>query len=117
MARSTPDDTRLRVISPWRATYDPALAVTKGQRITPGRLDDAYPGWRWIEATDGLGGWVPSDIVAGDTITEDFDTTELTVTPGESLTPLTRRLGWTRCRATDGQEGWVPETCLADAIP
>ncbi len=113
MAQSTPDTPRLRVIKPWRATYSPALSVTAGQRVTPGRVDDEYPGWQWVVAANGLGGWVPAQIVAGGTITEDFDTTELTVVPGDSLSPLAHRLGWSRCRMASGQEGWVPDMCLA----
>jgi len=105
----------LRVTEPWRATYDPALAVTAGQRIRPGRLDDAFPGWQWVEGQTGLGGWVPAGIVAGETITEAFDTAELSVAPGALLLPLSNRLGWTLCRAEDGSEGWVPDRCPGPA--
>ena len=112
MAQSTPDHPRLCAIRAWRATYSPALAVTAGEPVTPGRVDNDYPGWQWVVNSGGLGGWVPADIVHGDRITDPFDTTELTVAPGEYLTSLNHRLGWTWCRATDGKEGWVPDHCL-----
>jgi SH3-like domain-containing protein len=112
MAQSTPDKPRLRALKPWRATYDPALAVAAGDRVTPGRLDDAYPGWQWVVNSGGLGGWIPAAILEGDRITIAFDTTELTVAPGDRLKPLDHRLGWTRCQTQDGQTGWVPDHCL-----
>ncbi|TBX21135.1 hypothetical protein TK43_13540 [Roseovarius sp. JS7-11] len=112
MAQSTPDKPRLRALKPWRATYDPALAVTAGQRITPGRTDDEYPGWQWVVNGDGLGGWVPAAIVQDGRIVSPFDTTELTVSTGDMLTPLDHRLGWTLCRNRKGQTGWLPDSCL-----
>ncbi|MGI3187317.1 SH3 domain-containing protein [Nioella aestuarii] len=112
MAQSTPDDIKVRVVKPWRATYSPALAVTAGERVTPGRVDDDYPGWQWVVNSGDLGGWVPADIVDGSQIAEQFDTAELTVTPGDLLAPLEHRLGWTRCQAQDGRIGWIPDPCL-----
>lgn len=112
MAPSTPETPRLRVLTAWRATYTPALHITAGQRVTPGRIDDEYPGWQWVVDTDGLGGWIPAAILKGDRITTPFDTTELTVAPSDVLTPLDHRLGWTRCQTQDGQTGWVLDHCL-----
>lgn len=107
-----PDTARLRALKPWRATYSPALSVTAGQRITPARIDEEYPGWQWVVNSDGLGGWAPADIIQGDRITTPFDTTELTVAPGDMLEPLDHRLGWTLCRTSTGQTGWLPDDCL-----
>lgn len=112
MARSTPDTPRLRVTTPWRATYVPALRVSAGQRVRPGRLDDEFPGWQWVVNADGLGGWVPAAIISGDRITEPFDTAELTVAKGTLVHQLDSRLGWTRCRTVEGREGWVPTGCI-----
>jgi len=112
MAQSTPDHPWLRVIKAWRATYIPALAVTAGQRVLPGRIDDEYPGWQWVVDDNGLGGWVPSEMVQGNRITTPFDTAELTVAADDMLKPLDHRLGWTRCQTQDGRTGWVPDHCL-----
>ncbi|MBF9029009.1 hypothetical protein HKCCE3408_01255 [Rhodobacterales bacterium HKCCE3408] len=101
-----------RVVRAWTATYNPALAVTAGETVTPGRIDEEYPGWQWVENARGQGGWVPADIVDGTRVTEDFDTMELTAAPGDRVEPLESRLGWTRARAGDGREGWIPSTCL-----
>ncbi|WP_168193072.1 SH3 domain-containing protein [Rhodophyticola sp. CCM32] len=81
--------------------------------MTPGRVDDDYPGWQWVVSQQGLGGWIPVDLLDGDRITGDFDTTELTVMTGERVTILTTRAGWHWCRAENGQEGWVPADCLS----
>ena len=95
MARSTPDQSRLRAVKSWRATYSPALALTAGQRVTPGRI--------------------PAAGLAGDTVTKTFDTAELTIAQGDCLAPLARRLGWTLCRTGDGRTGWLPDSCIAPA--
>ncbi len=115
MARSTPDHPRLRAVRSWRATYSPALAVTAGQRVTPGRIDEDHPGWKWVVDETDLGGWIPAAILAGDTVTETFDTAELTIAEGDCLAPIARRLGWTLCRTEDGRTGWLPDSCIAPA--
>lgn len=117
MAPSTHDAPGLRAVTPWRATYTPALAVTAGQRVAPGRLDDEYTGWQWMTDDSGLGGWVPAEIVQGTRTTTSFDTTELTVEPGDLLRPMDHRLGWTRCQTQDGRAGWVPDPCLTPDQP
>ncbi|MBF9035307.1 peptide-binding protein [Rhodobacterales bacterium HKCCE2091] len=86
--------------------------MARGETVTPGRLDDEYPGWRWVTNAAGLGGWVPADLLDGATVTADFDTTELSAAEGEAVTPLETRLGWIRALAADGREGWIPGSCL-----
>jgi len=78
-------------------------------------VDGEFPGWQWVDAECGLGGWVPAALVTGETVASDFDTAELTVSPGVPRLPLETCLGWTRCRAADGREGRVPDHCLATA--
>ena len=101
-----------RVVQPWTATYTPALRVRAGETVSPGRTDDEFPGWRWVTNADGLGGWVPAEIVKRTEITEDFDTTELTVQPCDTVEIHVFRLGWCLCEMPDGRAGWVPESCL-----
>ncbi len=101
-----------RVVKNWTASYTPALRVRAGEAVTPGGTDDDYPGWLWVENADGLGGWVPVEIVKDTEITEDFDTAELTVQLGEAVDIRARRLGWCRCETPDGRTGWLPESCL-----
>ena len=103
---------RYRVIEAWRRSYDPALAVAAGQRLTVERRDTEWPGWLWCLDDTGLGGWLPEEVLevgAGTArVGEDFDTAELTVVPGEIVVAQTVREGWIWCRADSGAEGWVP---------
>ena len=99
------------VTAPWRATYDPALCVAKGDPLEVGRRDEEWPGWVWCLDAEGLGGWLPEEDVGDGRALADFDTRELTVAEGDMLEPLEHRSGWTWCRGLDG-EGWVPDRCL-----
>jgi hypothetical protein len=117
MARSTPDAPLVRVITPWTASYTPALAVRRGEPLAFKGTDPDNPGWRWAENADGLGGWLPNALIDGDHLTEDFDSTELTVETGDDVTVLDRRAGWCLCRNRTGQRGWLPADCLKATAP
>ena len=103
---------RYRVVEAWRRSYDSALAVKTGQRLTVERRDTEWPGWLWCLDGAGLGGWLPEEVLevsAGPArVREDFDTAELTVLPGEIVEALGAREGWVWCRAGNDAEGWVP---------
>lgn len=101
------------VVSPWRASYDPALRVDAGEPLSPGDTDPENPGWRWCVNGDGLGGWLPEGWVRDGRAKDAFDTRELTVRGGEEVDVLARHAGWSRCRLPGGREGWLPDTCLA----
>ncbi len=104
----------VRVIKAWTASYSPALRVTRAERITPGKLDDEFPGWQWVVNDKALGGWVPAEMVGqDDRMRGDFDTTELTVAIGDDVVPLKGKLGWSLCQNATGKTGWVPKDCLA----
>jgi len=106
-----------RVITPWRASYDPALRVAAGEALDTHRTDPDNPGWRWSVNADGLGGWLPDGWVAGGRAREAFDTRELDVSEGEEVAVMARLHGWSRCRLADGREGWVPDGCLSHHGP
>ena len=103
---------RYRVIEAWRRSYDPALAVKTGQRLTVERRDTEWPGWLWCLNEAGLGGWLPEGVlevgVGTARVREDFDTAELTVVPGEIVEAQAAREGWIWCQADSGAKGWVP---------
>ena len=102
----------IRATAPWRASYDPALAVATGEPLKVGlRSEDEWPGWVWCENRRGLGGWLPEDVVRDGQALADFDTRELTVAAGDRVEPGERRAGWTWCRVGE-RPGWVPDRCL-----
>jgi len=105
-----PEKNALRVTESWRASYHPALVLRAGDTVTPGRKDAEYPGWQWVENSSGLGGWIPADILTGPRITQDFDSSELTVETGQTVTSLVTRANWHWCRDRQGREGWLPTT-------
>ncbi|WP_172299287.1 SH3 domain-containing protein [Pseudoruegeria sp. HB172150] len=107
----------VRVARPWKQSYDPALRLRAGETVTVGAGDDEFPGWTWCENADGLGGWVPAEVLSttepgpGQAL-HAFDTCELTVSPGDELDIQARQLGWALCRSSDGTTGWVPLSCF-----
>ncbi len=108
-----------RAVEAWSRSYDEALAVTRNQVVQVEKEDHEWPGWFWCVDDAGTGGWLPRqclDAPRGEArILEDFDTVELTVTPGEVLTLLQCREGWTWCRKDTGAEGWLPDRILEPA--
>jgi SH3 domain len=108
-----------RVITAWVRIYDPALAVRAGDQVTLGRTDDEWPGWIWCVPTEGPAGWLPLQKLTfssdGTTAAAqvDYDTRELTVEPGETVTRISQELGWSFCQNERGEKGWVPDNCLA----
>ena len=104
-----------KTIAPWTASYDPALAVRAYESVTPGDVDPDNPGWRWVTAASGLGGWVPDQLLAGARVLHDFDTRELTAPQGADVQILERRIGWAWVVDTQGRSGWVPEHVFAEA--
>lgn len=112
LERSTPDETWHRVTKAWTASYTPALAVKRGERLTSHDTDPDNPGWRWITNDDGLGGWLPEGLVKNGDATEDFDSTELTVSAGLRVKRLLGLNGWSLCQTETGDQGWLPDTHL-----
>lgn len=112
MDRSTAETRWSRVTAVWAASYTPALAVRRGEVVTLGRMDPDNPGWRWAENGAGLGGWVPVALIVDDHLSQDFDSTELTVSEGERVEVLETRAGWHLCRSEPGALGWLPAKVL-----
>jgi len=113
LGRSTPDTAPVRVIKPWTASYAPALAVRRGEPLALKGTDPDNSRWRWAKNAEGLGGWLPMDLIEGDHITEDFNSSELTIAAGGRVRILQTRAGWCLCCSQTGRHGWLPADCLA----
>lgn len=114
---TAPSIAEARVTRPWRTSYDPTLAVVRGERLTLLGEDEDWRGWWWAVNADGLGGWLPAGILdpaaPGPSVASAaFDTRELTVVAGVRVATADRCAGWTWCTAPDGRAGWVPDSCL-----
>jgi hypothetical protein len=108
---------RVRVEAPWRASYPDPLLVRSGDVLTTGERSDRWPLFLWCTASDGRAGWVPESVLSIETdgaatAHRDYDTAELTVSPGASVTVLERLAGWSWCRDEAGRCGWVPDEVL-----
>jgi len=103
---------KLRVKAAHKASFDYSVVFRKGDKVKVGKEDPEMPGWFWCENRDGMWSWVPQEYLTREgsegTITQSYDTTELTVAVGEMLEFLKEVKFWTFCRAHDGREGWVP---------
>jgi hypothetical protein len=108
---------RCRVITAWTASYTPALAVRRGDRLNLGSTDPDNPGWRWAKNADGLGGWLPVTMIDGDKAAGDFDSTELSATPCDGVHIIDTIAGWHLCRTPSGKTGWLPATHLGPPDP
>ena len=108
----------LLVTAPWTAKYDDPISVAAGEPVEIGRSDDEYPGWAWCTDPRGKEGWMPLaflDATASPPVAlRDYDARELTVVPGDRLTPLEEHAGWIRCSVGD-RTGWVPASAAQDA--
>jgi hypothetical protein len=102
----------------YTSAYPDALVVRRGARLTVEPRLPAYPGWVWCRDPDGTGAWVPEaflEITSGVAlINTDYDSTELTVEPGDSVQVLRIVAGWAWCRHGDDRHGWLPVGSLAE---
>jgi hypothetical protein len=76
-----------------------------------------YNGWTWCQASIGKSGWIPKNWLEfdGDTcrLLKDYDSTELTVKPGDELQEILTESGWLYAVLQDGRRGWVPLDCVS----
>jgi hypothetical protein len=97
------------------------IRLSPGDAVRVGARDDEWPAF--VKVRFGRGsGWVPSrhleDQGGGRAIARTvYDTTELSVDPGDDLEVLERddESGWLWCRDSDGKEGWVPSKAVTGA--
>ncbi len=114
--------TRVKVISDWKQSYDPALKVARGDELRVIKEDKRkWAGWVWCTDSSGLSGWLPVQVFDAlkigkpNTATKEFNTIELTVSKGEMLFVSNGLNDWSWCRNEQGKEGWVPDNCLTHA--
>jgi SH3-like domain-containing protein len=107
----------VRVIREYKIEYPDPIQVARGERVTVGREDEEFPGWRWCMAANGHEGWVPVELLS-DTGTEalvlkEYSARELAVQAGEEVFIEEDRHGWLFIRNSRGECGWLPATHVA----
>ena len=105
-----------RVTGDHKASYSDPLAVQVGERVQVSRRDDTWPAFVWCMNAAGKGGWVPETVLRRDgadgTALRGYDTRELSVSAGETVSAGERLAGWVWVTNTTGDSGWVPEASL-----
>lgn len=104
---------KTRIIREYRIQYTDPLYVVAGERVSVGREDHDFPGWKWCRASSGREGWVPVELLSDAAATEtavlcDYSSRELAVQTGEEVTIEDARHEWLLVRNNRGERGWIP---------
>jgi SH3-like domain-containing protein len=103
---------QVRILVEHKIEYADPICVTAGERVSVGREDDEFPGWRWCKASDGREGWVPVELLSKQrgeaTVLQDYSARELPVHPGEEVVVEEARHDWLLVRNARGERGWIP---------
>ncbi len=102
------------------SNYPDPVRFRRGDTVTLGARDPDFPGWIRVADRRGRSGWAPEallDSVAGSEgrAIEDYDATELNVSPGDRLNVHRELSGWLWVCNEIGEFGWVPVTSTRDA--
>jgi hypothetical protein len=104
-----------RAISEYEVSYPRPVVFQTGDSVKIIKSDASWPGWVWVETSDGNQGWAPRSVLSvGSAETGDclasaaYNGTELSAAKGERLEGLHEESGWVWCRRDDGSEGWFP---------
>lgn len=102
----------------YTSAYSDALVARAGAGLTVESRTSEYPGWVWCRDSPGNGAWVPEALleISGDValLTADYDSTELSVLPGDEVEVLSEVAGWAWCGHVDGRRGWIPAENLGE---
>jgi hypothetical protein len=97
-------------------SYPTPIVCNVGEILQIIKEDEKWNGWVWCRNEIGIEGWVPKNYlhVNGNlgTVTNDYNSYELTVHIGEEVTITCEESGWFLCINSDNQVGWVPCECI-----
>lgn len=108
-----PMDVEYCVIREHKRSYDEGIRFRYGEPVEIGRRDTRWSSWLWCSTATGVGAWVPQQLLKSSdqtraVVTTDYNSIELSVTPGELVTGTQVLAGWIWCRNAHNEEGWVP---------
>lgn len=114
------------VIARHRSAYPEPITFEAGALLTTGERyvgDEGWENWVWCSSADGMGGWVPVQMLDfGSDHTaralQSYTARELDVDPGDAVQVLRVLNGWAWCRRTRSEaSGWVPLRNLDSPVP
>ena len=103
---------KYRVAKEHKASFGYAMKAVEGDVVHIGREDPEMPGWFWCKDAKGVEMWVPQTQLAikgaEGRFTRDYNSTELSVSVGETVQILGKTLGWAECLDGEWRYGWIP---------
>lgn len=113
-------DVEYRVSREHNRSYAEGIRFRCGEPVEVGRRDIRWSSWLWCTTALGAGAWVPEQLlnISDQTravVTTDYNSIELTVTPGDLVTGTQVLAGWIWCQNAHNEEGWVPLENLQSA--
>jgi hypothetical protein len=116
---TAPHRRRVRVATSCTREQVQEIRVREGDGLAVGHRNQQHPAFVWSATEDGQYGWVPEEYIRfidgrGGVALRDYDSTHLTVVPGEALEVLEQVDDYLLCRNAAGVSGWVPASCVED---
>jgi hypothetical protein len=110
---------RVRVVTSCTREQIQEIRVREGDGLAVGHRNQQHPAFVWSATEDGHHGWVPEEyirVVGGrdGVALRDYDSSHLTVVPGERLDVLEHVDDYLLCRNATGVSGWVPTSCVEE---
>lgn len=114
---SQPQHRRVRVATPCTREQIQEISVHAGDIVSVGHRNQQHPAFVWCATEDGHHGWVPEEYLRledehNGAALRDYDSTHLTVVPGERLDVLEQVDDYLLCRNAAGAQGWVLASCV-----
>jgi aminoglycoside 6'-N-acetyltransferase I len=102
-------------------SYDYWIELEPGEEIEVHREDTRFRGWFWCTNGAGKSAWVPKHcfqmVSATKAVCQEWYTSrELSVRPGDLVTPIYSETSWVLARDVTGSEGWIPAANLAGSV-
>ena len=105
-----------RVTKTHQPETDTPLIATEGDRFHWQKKATLWEGWLWCTTQEGKSGWIPKAWLTCEGseayLIRDYDATELSVYPGETVTGELEESGWVWVKNQENKQGWVPLNCL-----
>lgn len=103
--------------SDYKREFPEPMILREGDRIEIKGKGDQYPQWYYCISEEGIESYVPDNILVINgteaTVTEDYNSWELSGLEGETVSVHREFDGWAFCSNSRGENGWLPLEILA----